>query len=292
MANMNIFGKDWMDMIFKGRNKEYGAYELRKKSTRHTFLAMILGFLFIGLAFGSKYAYDQFGDLIAKQKDNDGGIEVIEIVTPPPIEETEPEIEEIIEEPEPEPVEPEGASKNVIDEKELKDITVKKDDEVKNELKTSQDDFDDNTTSGQKDQKGDTEDGDLKNDGSNTGEASKGSKGNDRSDTFTEEPDNKIYHRTSHKAEPKNGMNSFFSEFKRKFRNLDMPSNVKTVTIKLKFVVEKDGSLTDIEALDNKYGVGDEAIRVLKSMPNWKPAQHNGKTVRSSFRLPIKMQVN
>lgn len=292
MANMNIFGKDWMDMIFKGRNKEYGAYELRKKSGKHTFLAMILGFLFIGLAFGSKYAYDQFGDLIANtQKDNDETIEVIEVM---PFEEVEPPVDEIIEEPEPpEPVEPEGASKSVQDELEFKEVEVKEDDKVKNELKTSQDDFDENTTSGQLDQKGDKDDGDLKNeDNAKTGNASKGSKGDDRSDTFTEEPDNKIYRVTSQKAEPKNGIDGFYKEFQRKFRNLDIPSNVKTVSIRLKFVVEKDGSLSSIKALDNKYGVGDEAIRVLKSMPKWTPAQHNGKTVRSSFSLPIKMQVN
>lgn len=294
MANMNIFGKDWMDMIFKGRNKEYGAYELRKKSTRHTFLAMILGFLFIGLAFGSKYAYDQFGDLITQTKDNDEGIEVIEIVTPPPIEETEPEIEEIIEEPEPpEPPEeePAGASKNVIDEKELKDITVKKDDEVKNELKTSQDDFDDNTTSGQKDQKGDKEDGDLKNDGSNTGDASKGSQGNDRSDKFSEDP-NRIYTAVQQKAKPASGMDRFRRDFANKFNSPDIPSNVKKVSIKLRFVVEKDGSLTDIRVADNKYGVGDEAVRVLKSMPKWEPAKHNGKVVRSNFSWTITLAVN
>lgn len=292
MANMNIFGKDWMDLIFKGRNKQYGAYELRKKSGKHTLLALILGVFFIGLAFGSKLLYDQYGDLIAKKKTNNEIIEVIEVM---PFEEVEPPVEEIIEEPEPpEPPEeePAGASKNVQDELEFKEVEVKEDDKVINELKTSQDDFDDETTSGQKDQEGDKEDGDLKDEkNSNTGNASKGSQGNDRSDKFSEDP-NKIYRFVQQKAEPMNGEVSFRKDFMRKFKTPEVPSNVKQVSITLRFVVEKDGSLTDIKFLDNKYGVGDEAVRVLKSMPKWKPAMQGGNVVRSSFTWKITLAIN
>ena len=64
------------------------------------------------------------------------------------------------------------------------------------------------------------------------------------------------------------------------------------MVVKLKFVVEKDGSFTDIKVVEDKHGLGNEAVRVLKSMPKWKPAQHNGKTVRSQFTLPIKVRVN
>lgn len=292
MANMNIFGKDWMDLIFKGRNKEYGAYELRKKSNKHTLLALILGTLFMGLAFGSKLVYDRIdSQLSERKKANDETIEVIEVVMP--IEDVEPPVEEIIEEPEPEPEpEPAGASKSVQDEVEFKEIEVKEDDKVTNELKTSQEDFDDETTSGQLTQEGDKEDGDLKDDGKNTGLASKGSEGSDRSDTFTDKPDNTIYRFVQQKAEPMNGEQSFQRDFSRKFRPPDVPSNVNQVSITLRFVVEKDGSLTDIKALDNKYGVGDEAIRVLRTMPKWKPAKQGGNVVRSSFTWRITLAVN
>lgn len=292
MANMNIFGKDWMDLIFKGRNKEYGAYELRKKSNKHTLLALILGTLFMGLAFGSKLVYDRIdSQLSERKKANDETIEVIEVVMP--IEEVEPPVEEIIEEePIPEEPEPAGASKSVQDEVEFKEIEVKEDDKVTNELKTSQEDFDDETTSGQLTQEGDKDDGDLKDDGKNTGLASKGSEGSDRSDTFTDKPDNTIYRFVQQKAEPMNGEQSFRRDFGRKFRAPEVPSNVNQVSITLRFVVEKDGSLTDIKALDNKYGVGDEAIRVLRTMPKWKPAKQGGNVVRSSFTWKITLAVN
>lgn len=55
------------------------------------------------------------------------------------------------------------------------------------------------------------------------------------------------------------------------------------------FVVEKDGSLTDIKILrDIGSGCGEEAIRVVKSMPKWKAAKQRGKAVRMQFNLPVK----
>ena len=54
------------------------------------------------------------------------------------------------------------------------------------------------------------------------------------------------------------------------------------------FVVEKDGSLTDVKVLrDIGSGCGEEAVRVVKSMPKWKPAKQRGKPVRMQFNLPV-----
>ena len=55
------------------------------------------------------------------------------------------------------------------------------------------------------------------------------------------------------------------------------------------FVVEKDGSITDIKVLrDIGSGCGEEAIRVVKMMPKWKPAKQRGKAVRQQFNLPVR----
>jgi len=63
-------------------------------------------------------------------------------------------------------------------------------------------------------------------------------------------------------------------------------------TMKLRFIVEKDGSITQVEVLnDLGYGTGEEAIHVLKRSPRWKPASTKGKPVRSYFILPIKLSV-
>ena len=57
------------------------------------------------------------------------------------------------------------------------------------------------------------------------------------------------------------------------------------------FVVEKDGSLTDIKVVrDIGYGTGKEALRVLNKCPRWTPGEQNGKKVRCTFSLPINIQ--
>lgn len=54
------------------------------------------------------------------------------------------------------------------------------------------------------------------------------------------------------------------------------------------FIIEKDGSLSDIKILrDLGYGTGAEAIRVLKKSPKWTPGKQNDKVVRVLYSIPI-----
>lgn len=60
----------------------------------------------------------------------------------------------------------------------------------------------------------------------------------------------------------------------------------------LQFVVEKDGSLTNIQVLrspDNS--LSDEAVRVLKSSPKWEPAMQRNKPVRLKYTLPVVFRI-
>ncbi|MBC8645308.1 energy transducer TonB [Flavobacterium lindanitolerans] len=59
------------------------------------------------------------------------------------------------------------------------------------------------------------------------------------------------------------------------------------------FVVEKDGTLTNIKVVrDPGYGLGAEAIRVLKSIKTkWKPGIQNDKPVRTAYNLPITVEI-
>ncbi|MEI2694578.1 MAG: TonB family protein [Saprospiraceae bacterium] len=63
-------------------------------------------------------------------------------------------------------------------------------------------------------------------------------------------------------------------------------------TVVIQFVVTKDG---DIQRVQVARGIGggcdEEASRVVKSMPNWKPGKHNGKAVPVSFTLPIRFKL-
>lgn len=58
------------------------------------------------------------------------------------------------------------------------------------------------------------------------------------------------------------------------------------------FVVEKDGSISNIKITGQNSDFNKEAERTVKSIKSkWTPAQLNGKTVRSSFRMPISMRI-
>lgn len=291
MANINLFGKDWTNIVFEGRNKAYGAYKLRQENPKTTMLALLLGIVCIGLAFGGSVAYKSvFGDKFDGTK-NDEEVSVTEIELPP-LPEPEPPVEEIKEEPIPEPEKPADASKSVQEEVKFLETEVKKDKDVKDEQKTSQKDFDDTKTSGREDREAD-KDGDFKSKGEQTGGAEKGSKGTGKGDQKSDEDENKVWGFVQKKASPNEGMETFYKSYIRKFNAPDVGGNVQEISVLLKFVVEKDGSFTDIQiAGPDPHNIGKEAIRVLKAMPKWKPAEHNGKTVRSSFKLPIKLRVN
>lgn len=288
MANMNIFGKDWTDIVFEGRNKGYGAYKLREENSKNTFFALLLGMGLIGLGFGSKTIYDNVFSQFASKGADVEEVEVIDVVLPE-LPDPEPPVEEIKEELPPPPPEAADASKSVQEEKAFTETVVKKDEQVKKETKTAQEDFTDKTTSGREDRAADA-DGDFKTKGEQTGGADKGSKGAGTGKTFSED-DNKIHNFVQQKAEPMDGMQSFYKSFIRKFNAPEISSGVNQIKVTLKFVVEKDGSFTDIQIINDQNGAGKEAIRVLKSLPKWKPAQQNGKTVRSSFTLPITVKV-
>jgi periplasmic protein TonB len=63
-------------------------------------------------------------------------------------------------------------------------------------------------------------------------------------------------------------------------------------TVGLAFVIEKDGSIGDISILGRVAdGCTEEAIRVIKMMPKWKPGRNHGELVRVSYNLPIKFRL-
>lgn len=58
--------------------------------------------------------------------------------------------------------------------------------------------------------------------------------------------------------------------------------------VMVSFIVETDGSITDVKVMKNVFPSLDaEAIRVVKAMPRWTPGKQKGKVVRVHFSLPI-----
>ena len=80
-------------------------------------------------------------------------------------------------------------------------------------------------------------------------------------------------------------------------KNLKYPKEAENEgasgTVRVHFIVEKDGSLTDVKVPESVHKALDaEAIRLVKAMPKWTPAQLKGKAVRSKMVLPVQFRLN
>ena len=77
-----------------------------------------------------------------------------------------------------------------------------------------------------------------------------------------------------------------------KYPQLAKENNI-TGRVFVSFVVEKDGRVGQVKILrDIGGGCGNEAVRVVKMMPKWKPGKQRGKPVRTQFNLPVDFSLN
>ena len=87
------------------------------------------------------------------------------------------------------------------------------------------------------------------------------------------------------------GMQAFYSFVAQNFTAPE--ADVVNGKIYIQFVVEKDGSLSDIKSMrDIGHGTGEEAVRVLKLSPKWIPGEQDGQKVRVQYSLPISISGN
>ena len=80
-------------------------------------------------------------------------------------------------------------------------------------------------------------------------------------------------------------------------RNVRYPQRARedgySGTVYVKFVIEPDGTLTNIEVAKGVGGgCSEEAVRVVKMMPNWIPGEAFGKKVRVTYTLPINFRLH
>lgn len=78
--------------------------------------------------------------------------------------------------------------------------------------------------------------------------------------------------------------------------NVNYPKEAKNQKIEgrviVSFIVEKDGSISDVHPLTAVHPLLDkEAMRLVNEMPRWKPGTEKGKAVRVSFALPVSFKL-
>ena len=91
------------------------------------------------------------------------------------------------------------------------------------------------------------------------------------------------------KPEYPGGLTEFYNFIGKNFRVPDVKGLAGKIFVT--FVIEKDGSITDVKVIrDIGYGTGEEAVRVLQNCKNWIPGEQQGKKVRVLYSLPIVIQ--
>ncbi|MFQ3576773.1 MAG: TonB family protein, partial [Cytophagales bacterium] len=253
-----ILKDSWLEMVFQNRNKEYGAYELRKIYSKN----VIAGFIISVTIFSLGLSAPLIAEMFKKEEVIEEEFEMKEVVLaePPPLDPNTPPP------PPPPPVPPPPKIASVKFQ-----VPEIKPDELVKEDPPKMDDLKDKVISkvNQEGEKGIE----------NIIEEVVVAKENKVIEVAVkEEP--VIY--AEEKPEFPGGYQSFFA------KNIKYPQQAAKMGIEgkvfLQFVVEKDGSITEPKILkDPGYGLGEEALRVLMTMPKWSPAKMNGKAVFSCF---------
>ena len=102
---------------------------------------------------------------------------------------------------------------------------------------------------------------------------------------------NNIYEVVDQLPEFAGGVNQFRSKVNSSFDTSMMKGNEGQVKTELTFIIERDGSITDVKAIGSNGDFNAEAVRTVKAVKNkWSLAKINGQAVRYRFRMPLTMQ--
>lgn len=258
---LDLLKQQWLDIVFEGRNKRYGAYDLRKSSTKISTRALVYG----AILFAFLVSIPMLASLIPDMSSNDASLDQkIVTVKLPPKDKPKENL------PPPPPPPPK------VDQVKFVKPVVAKADEITEEPPKIAEIKDKKL--GAETIKGDPD-----------AELTVEPVGNGPKDVVEE--DNSVYNTAGIEVKPDfpGGMDKFYKYVGKNYQTPEEEGLKGKVFVS--FVVEKDGSLTDIKVIrDIGYGTGKEAVRVLKACPKWTPGEQNGKKVRVLYSLPINIQ--
>lgn len=280
MSKADVFNHEWIDLVFEGRNKNYGAYQLRRQDGRTTTIALFSGIALMGLAAAIPVAVNYFNPT--------ADITVDKPMLPPP---TIIDATDIFDLPKPEQPKPEP---QVQQQSAAPAPPATNTVRFTNTLvATSQPvpdpphiDVFDNANPGPETTQGVA--------GGNPTGITSGITGGTGENPESATTGTEIISSNMVDEVPlyPGGMDRFYNEVGRKYR---IPETDKEMTLKVyvSFVIEKDGTMTNVKILrDPGMGLGKEALRVLESIKTkWTPGKRKGTAVRTSYNLPITVNV-
>jgi protein TonB len=261
-----ILNADYLDILFEGRNKQYGGYELRKKYKRRATIAGLISVLTIGGAFGSLLIKKHEAPIAELPSIKD-----VKLAEPPPVDPKKP--------PPPPPVQPPPPVKPTV---KFTPPVIKKNEEVKEDEKPQPPKPEENKVVGPTEVKGadnpDAIDPGLAPAGTGTGKPVEAAP-----------PADKVFTAVEQMPEFPGGMaalNKYLSD------HIKYPPQAREEGIHgrviLRFVVDQSGNVTNVEIQrDQGGGLGKEAVRVVTGMPKWRAGKQNGQAVKVYYTLPV-----
>ena len=271
MAKIDLIDNGWVDLVFEGKNHAYGAYQLRKNTGKRNVMAILVMFA-IGVAIAAFVAIKGVVENAMKQ---DVAIEA-DVELAKLAEKKEAKVEKK-EEPKIEKIEVEKVKSSV----KFVPPVIKKDDEVKpeEELKSQEELNKTNTAIGAFDVKGNDE---------AAGEVLKAKEVIAQPEPPKEE-ETKVFDVVEQMPSFPGGPSALMQYLS---SNIKYPvvaeENGVQGRVVCTFVVERDGSITDVRVIRSvDPSLDKEAVRVVKSMPKWIPGKQNGSAVRVKYTVPV-----
>nr|WP_294725886.1 energy transducer TonB [Prevotella sp.] len=277
MAKIDLYDPKWVEMVFAGKNKEYGAYQLRKGTSGRNIKALLILVIAAALV-GGFLAWK-----VIEQKQAEEQQAYMEAMELAKLQQQAKK-----EEKKKEPVKPKIEPKKEIPvARETQKFTapvIKKDELVKEENQVKQmDKLDEKVAVGTENKEG-TKD--------RLAEAV-------RSDIAVAAPppppapkpevSNKVFDVVEEMPHFPGGpaaLQAFLSS-NTKYPVVAQENGVQGRVI-VSFVVERDGSITDVKVVRSvDPSLDREATRVVKSMPRWSPGKQNGSAVRVKYTVPV-----
>lgn len=272
MSKIDLISGEWTELVFAGRNQAYGAYKLRQGTGKRNVISIIaVVCLIIACQIGLtiKKAADAEA---AKRAAMNQAVELSKLEQPKKAEVKQKQVK----------VEPEKVVEQVKSSIKFTAPVIKKDSEVKpeDELKTQDQIMETKTAIGSFDVKG--------NDDVN-GEVLKAKEVIAQPEPPKHEEESKVFDVVEQMPSFPGGNGALLEYLAThvKYPVVAQENGVQGRVI-VSFVVEKDGSITDVRVVRSvDPSLDREAARVVSSMPRWTPGKQNGSAVRVKYNVPV-----
>ncbi len=271
MSKIDLISNDWTDLVFDGRNQAYGAYQLRRNTSKRNIWAMVFVAAVAALAYIGLSAYNSYQEAQKARFEAEMEASLLE-------QKKEAKVERKAEAPKVEKAQVVERVKSSIA---FTPPVIKKDSEVRpeDELKSQEELLQTKTAIGSFDVKGNDEGAEvLKAKEIIVQEAEK-----------PKEEETKVFDVVEQMPSFPGGMGALMQYLSShiKYPVVAEENGIQGRVI-CTFIVERDGSIPDTRvARSVDPSLDKEAVRVINSMPRWIPGKQNGTACRVKFTLPV-----